>query len=361
MAQVAPKVTISKFSSGDPIQWSIFRQNFENWVGLFDNNVDAAVKKRYLFTFLEGDAAIKAQDLYAYVGDATKTVKNCLDDLGQLYAPAASGELAVSLFHSAKQEAHESIERWSTRCRVLYGRAFPQDDARTSPHLIHAFISGLFHPEYRPAILLKRPTTYKDALTHAQEVVAALAINDPQVGYWCRWGQSGSDPGSSCSFGLSSKRFKLSCTIIKLPSISTKYQPCKAGRVFDRFPLLLSRELALLPLPRLQLVVGSAMTPPTSNLVVRGFRTPPSISIVVKPYGVVALGDGSHEDEVLLPRLPTPLINQTSLEPLLQAVVVTRLVGFLLTKYQPKQTTSLVKFPWTTMSFGKTFLENKHA
>ena len=181
MAQVAPKVTISKFSSGDPIQWSIFRQNFENWVGLFDNNVDAGVKKRYLFTFLEGDAAIKAQDLYAYVGDATKTVQNCLDDLGQLYAPAASGELAVSLFHSAKQEAHESIERWSTRCRVLYGRAFPQDDARTSPHLIHAFISGLFHPEYRPAILLKRPTTYKDALTHAQEVVAALAINDPRL------------------------------------------------------------------------------------------------------------------------------------------------------------------------------------
>ena len=195
MAALTPKISISKFSSGDPVQWDAFLKNFTNWVTLLPAETTGAQKKAYLLTHLEGTAPIKAADIYAYVGDNGKTLQNTLDALTQLFAPAASGDLVMSLYHSARQQQAESVESWHTRLKSLYERAFPEDDANASRHLVSAFVQGLYHQAYKPAVLLKRPQTYPDALRVTQEVIAAMSINDPRLALDAAGGNLVSVPG----------------------------------------------------------------------------------------------------------------------------------------------------------------------
>ena len=195
MAALTPKISISKFSSGDPVQWDAFVKNFNNWVTLLPAETTRAQKKAYLLTHLEGTAAVKAADIYGYVADNGKTLQNTLDDLTKLFAPAASGDLAMSLYHSAKQQQSESVESWHTRLKSLYKRAFPEDDANASRHLVSAFVQGLYHQAYKPAVLLKRPQTYPDALRVTQEVIAALSINDPRLALDAAGGNLAAVPG----------------------------------------------------------------------------------------------------------------------------------------------------------------------
>ena len=53
MAALTPKISISKFSSGDPVQWDAFVKNFNNWVTLLPAETTRAQKKAYLLTHLE--------------------------------------------------------------------------------------------------------------------------------------------------------------------------------------------------------------------------------------------------------------------------------------------------------------------
>ena len=178
-----PKVHLPTYSSADVVEWDNFKKVYNTFLKMLPADTNDTQKKGYLLCNISGQAASKAADYFQYVDDNTKTPAWLLTQLTNIFAPAASGDLAMSLWHNAKQETNETIESWHTRAKQLYSRAFPDDDANTSKHLIHGFISHLFHNDYKPSILLKRPTTYRDALQAAQEVVAALSVNNPRLAF----------------------------------------------------------------------------------------------------------------------------------------------------------------------------------
>ena len=179
MAQHQPK--LKHFSSSDPLDWDIFLRNFRCYIGLLETAPNDKRKKGLLLCHLEGQAAQKAADFYDYLDDNTKTCDDLIKDLTQVFSPAASGDLAHGIWQHCRQEQNETIETWHTRCKMLYKRAFPDDTPDTSLHLIRHFIEFLFHPEYRPNVMLKRPQTYSAALKAAQEVVAAVSVNNPKL------------------------------------------------------------------------------------------------------------------------------------------------------------------------------------
>ena len=172
---------LKRFESSDPIEWDVFLRNFKCYVGLMETAPNDKKKKGLLLCHLDGQAAQKAADLYDYIDDDNKTYAELVRELTQIYSPAASGDLAHGVWQHCRQERSETIETWHTRCKMLYKRAFPDDTPDTSLHLIRHFIEHLYTPEYRPNVMLKRPQTYSAALKHAQEVVAAISVNDPKL------------------------------------------------------------------------------------------------------------------------------------------------------------------------------------
>ena len=177
------KVQVANFSSGDPMEWEVFKRNFAVFTAMLPATATVKQKKAYLLTHLHGEAAAKAADLYGKLGDDNFTLDNMLRDLTSTFNPAAAGQMARSVYETAKQLPTETIESWHIRLKQLYIRAYPDDDADSSQHLIRHYMQHLFHEEYRASVCLKAPNTYKRALEATQEVIAALSINCPKLAF----------------------------------------------------------------------------------------------------------------------------------------------------------------------------------
>ena len=246
MAAPTPKFSLERFSSGDAIEWDVFLRNFNCYIQLLAQDSTEKQKKGLLLCHLSGDAAQKAADFYEYVGDQNKTVDDLVKDLTNVFSPASSGDLAHAIWQNSKQEPTETIETWHTRCKMLYKRAFPDDTPDTSLHLIRHFIEFLHNPEYRPNVMMKQPRSYKDALTRAQEVVAAISVNNPRLMREAAAGAAPHDPAIKQEVNALTPQPSYPSQRPKSPVRNAQAAPAQMSCFFCNVPGHVMRDCALL-------------------------------------------------------------------------------------------------------------------
>jgi hypothetical protein len=160
---------LSPFVTGDPVDWTAWKQNFENVITL--KGWTNAQARAQLKAAMEGVACRMVHDI---VVTDQHTYQEVLVLYGNRFLPPAASRLARSDFKKAKQTNSETITQWHTRLRELYTRAHPNQDTDTSVELIECFLLGLAHQQVRFLANLDLPQTYSLALNSATDKLASL-------------------------------------------------------------------------------------------------------------------------------------------------------------------------------------------
>jgi hypothetical protein len=103
-------------------------------------------------------------------------VNDYLNALEERFLPRAASDLARVDFRNAAQQEGESLLSWHSRCRELFRRGHPREDAENCPTLIDQFIYHLRCRETKKETYRGRPATYSAALALASDAVATLAM-----------------------------------------------------------------------------------------------------------------------------------------------------------------------------------------
>lgn len=191
------------FSSGDGPEWLVWRENYITMVGL-NGWGDAAHLDRSKNEALASIAG-HAKRLVAGIqsAGANETLNQFLDRLQARYLPAAGARLAKTEFEGVSQLPGEQIISWHGRLRVLFVRAFPdqQANADNAEQLIRRFILGLSSTVIKTYVLDHNPQTYAAALDHANDKAATeAAVAGQQVAGGKISAMDPMDPDASLNF-----------------------------------------------------------------------------------------------------------------------------------------------------------------
>ncbi len=183
---------VEPFSSGDETEWLGWRQNFSITAAI--NGWDNRRQRREIAVAMQGAAKQYVSDIPvgdglpaglaagAAVPDAQDATL-LLDLYEQRFLPAAASDIARVNFRQASQKEGESIIAWSARLRLLHSRAYPNmpaADQETNTDLIEAFVVRLCNKVTADRVWNRRPNTYAEALTFANDAAAGQRIlNQP--------------------------------------------------------------------------------------------------------------------------------------------------------------------------------------
>jgi len=161
-----------------PEDWLVWKRYFLNLARMWawsDNRI-----RGELITAMDGDAARATADI-DLVG---KTPDECIAAYEERFITRSGSELAETSFRRAKQgetNADETILQFHARCRELFVRAYP-GEATEGPglarNLRNIFIFGLSEPRITEYVYDRRPDTYTDCLSYAQEKHSTIMILD---------------------------------------------------------------------------------------------------------------------------------------------------------------------------------------
>ena len=230
LEQRAPKHLPTLRYSSENEDWAVFRANFEQIRAFYGYPNEAAC--RALASCMRKDAARAVADIPVVSPDPDNviTIENLLNEYEERFLPAASSAAAQSKYEMARMQPNESILAWHGRARDLFGRAYPLQDASSSPNLIRRFAIGLRHQSVKNHVLINNPISYHYALTLAQNAYSVIesgailshgpvtraapvarsqeepmeigAISDPcykcgKFGHWAKFCRSGSNQSAS--------------------------------------------------------------------------------------------------------------------------------------------------------------------
>jgi hypothetical protein len=168
---------VEPFSSGDPVDWSIWRANFE--LACTINDWQPVRARRELAASMAGQAKLWVRDIAIGDGAGALAVGGLLDAYEARFRPAAAGDLARVTLRDARQNDTEVVLAWHARARDLYCRAYPNQDAaavEASQDLRDIFILGLADPAVRAKTWEARPATYAAALESATNFSAGALV-----------------------------------------------------------------------------------------------------------------------------------------------------------------------------------------
>ena len=178
-----------EFSSGDPVDWSIWRRNFITTVEI--NGWNHHRSRRELHSSMVGEAAEKVHDIPSGAiiapGDAdAQPYVQLLDLYEGRFAPQAATDLTRAEVRSNAQKENESILAWHARMRRIFTRAYPgmtPAQIEANQDLRDCFILGLANPVVRKDTLKVRPVQYNLCLEEAQNSLACeIRLNTPHPG-----------------------------------------------------------------------------------------------------------------------------------------------------------------------------------
>ena len=161
-----------RLSSIDSESFLVWRRNFIDISALNEWNVHRS--KVAARSSLEGEAASLCHSIP--LGDNAFTLDMLLDAYeNRIMSPAAT-TLAETLFESATQVPGETVNKWHSRLRNLYLRAFPEELANleNSRQLIKKFLNGLADPQIRLHAKAQNPENYTNCRNVSQAMEAVL-------------------------------------------------------------------------------------------------------------------------------------------------------------------------------------------
>lgn len=172
-----PEKKLTEFSSGDPIDWSIWRDNYEHKAALGQWNHDRC--RRELASSMVGMAKLHVRNIPVGYGANAQPVGALLDLYQARFTPAAEGDLARAQFKDAKQREEESILTWHSRLRELFMRANPELDAagiEANRDLRDVFLLGIANANVKEHSHRARPQTFQQCLETASDMTASEQV-----------------------------------------------------------------------------------------------------------------------------------------------------------------------------------------
>jgi len=174
---------LQPFSSAGGTDWITWKSHLRKVVAI--NGWDDLRARRELAAAMEGEAARMVYDLEVEDDDGNWTLDLVLDAYQGRFLPAAAGRAAMVEFHAAAQRPDETTTQFHARCREMFLRAYPGQNAEVSQQLIQAFSMGLAETDVSRYVLDHGPATYAEASNVAQTksaTEAALALRHKGIG-----------------------------------------------------------------------------------------------------------------------------------------------------------------------------------
>lgn len=168
-----------RLESLDPESFLVWKRNFQDVAAL--NNWEVARAKLMARASLFGDAAAACHTIA--LGGEERPLAELLDAYeNRILTPAAS-TMAESLFEQAAQLPGESVNKFHSRLRSLFVRAYPDllPQLETRRELIKRFLAGLSNGQIRLHAKSHNPLTYTAACEHASQYEAVL-LSEKQPG-----------------------------------------------------------------------------------------------------------------------------------------------------------------------------------
>ena len=148
-------------------------------IGIAGLPADDRVRRQQIALSVQGAAARATQ----HINWEAHTVDSLLKAYEKIFVSDAASNLSLITFEQAEQSESESVIRWHSRLRVLFRQAYPDEEqCETSRTLIQRFVRGLADPVVCQQVWRKNPGNYQDALTAAQDEVAALGMIQHKTG-----------------------------------------------------------------------------------------------------------------------------------------------------------------------------------
>ena len=169
---------LASLESTGGAEWRTWRNHFETVVAI-NNHWNDLRQRRELKAAMQGEAARLTADINVepqvagaagagLVPDPEFHIQQALDAYQLRFMPAAAGRIARVEFHAASQRPDELIPQFHGRCREMFARAYPDQDAQNSALLITTFALGLNDTETSRFVLDRDPQTYTEASNMAQ-------------------------------------------------------------------------------------------------------------------------------------------------------------------------------------------------
>jgi len=169
-------VRVRVLDSIKPEDWLVWKRYFSNLARMWAWGNDRF--RGELITAMDGDAARATADIDL----AGLNQNECLAAYEERFITRAGSELAETSFRRAKQgedSADETILQFHARCRELFVRAYPGQATEgdgLARNLRNIFTFGLSDTKITEYVYDRRPDTYTDCLSYAQEKYSTIQI-----------------------------------------------------------------------------------------------------------------------------------------------------------------------------------------
>ena len=142
--------------------YSQWRKAFLNLKDI--NNWSEAMGIRLGFAAMYKDARIATTHLDP---EDFATTEEFLEELGKLFEPPATGEVARMAFDRISQQPTETILEYSNRMRAAFVKAYPSSSVNEDSILLRSFMHGLCSERVKTHTFRAKPTNYQDAIEAA--------------------------------------------------------------------------------------------------------------------------------------------------------------------------------------------------
>ena len=160
---------ILPYSSSDPIEWAVWKENFE--LAVITNRWSNARARRELAGSMTGTAKLAVKDIpIGHAIAAPLEVNLLLNQYEARFCPVAASDDARQTLWDAKQQEGENILGWHGRLRGLYMRSHPEMNAvaiEGSVDMKDLFFRGLASKPVAQQARARRPAQYADCLEEA--------------------------------------------------------------------------------------------------------------------------------------------------------------------------------------------------
>ena len=130
--------------------------------------------KQLVYAYMKGTALESVMDISL---TGPETIGQVLDAYQDRFLPECDSQLLRAQFACVVQMPNESVQKLHARMRVLYHLAYPDKGTRNEVYLIEKFIAALNNREVQNHVRRRKPTTYANALSIANEETSFVLMD----------------------------------------------------------------------------------------------------------------------------------------------------------------------------------------